>query len=132
MWRDWLASLDLGFYQERDIFFMHPKRREKNEILGVLVMPHCKPLVAVAALGHVHDGKQILQRVFASEGISHHCLFPVCQGVRTDALSFFYYFCGLLEDLLLQAQMSDFPSEFICLTPQRTDVLCVYWSFGTS
>ncbi|KKL35718.1 hypothetical protein WR30_18795 [Burkholderia contaminans FFH2055] len=81
-----------------------------NAHTGILVgslYPH--PVIEVGATPQF--SKELRQRVSLFQGINQRRLLPIRQELRVDAQAFFYYFIGLLQDVVFDLELSNVSSE---------------------
>jgi hypothetical protein len=57
-------------------------------------------VVEIGAAREAQRRQQILDGMRRSQGVNQHRLLPVGQKVRIDAQAFFYYFIGLLHEVV--------------------------------
>ncbi|AOL08561.1 hypothetical protein WI95_31340 [Burkholderia contaminans] len=83
-----------------------------NAHTGILVGSlYPRPVIEVGATGEPQFSKELRQRVSLFQGINQRRLLPIRQELRVDAQAFFYYFIGLLQDVVFDLELSNVSSE---------------------
>ncbi len=72
-------------------------------------------MVEVRAKRKTQLCKELWQAIVLPEGVNQQCLLPVGQELQIDAQAFFLQFIGLVQEVLLKAQLPDFVAQYLNL-----------------
>ena len=87
-----------------------------------------RPMIEVGAAGKAQLGQEIRQRMGLFEGVNQQRLLPVRQELQVDAQAFFYYFVGLLQEVVFELQTPDVATKRFDLPLQlRSLGLRLWW-----